>query len=194
MFFADGAPLTAAQREQLVARAIGVVDEPVLTLAVEEDTLLVDLGCNVGDKGWVLVDAATGATSVPGVWAAGNAANPRAQVVTAAGEWFAAAIAINNSLVEEDLATAVMSFRLSNPMKEHHVHRRPPPASSHRQGSGRSAQQAPARRHDLGRGLPDPTVQPAAEQGRSGVPATRSRYWRVRGTSPWRGIVGRLTA
>ena len=143
VFFANGATLTAAQREQLVARAVGVVDEPVVSLAVDadqltgvvvaggrvvpreavfvrpqfvaNDTLLVDLGCNVRDTGWVQVDA-TGATSVPGVWAAGNATNPRAQVITAAGEGSAAAIAINNSLVEEDLPIAVTNFRLGLPV------------------------------------------------------------------------------
>ena len=41
------------------------------------------------------------------MWAAGNAVNPRAQVITAAGEGSAAAIAINNDLVEEDIATAL---------------------------------------------------------------------------------------
>lgn len=59
--------------------------------------------------GWVAVDG-TGRTSVTGVWAAGNAVNPRAQVITAAGEGSAAAIAINNDLVEEDLA--LETFRL----------------------------------------------------------------------------------
>jgi thioredoxin reductase len=139
VFFANGATLTAAQREQLVARAIGVVEEPVVRLAVEDDhlsgvvidsgrivprtaifvrprfvpndTLLVDLGCTVRDTGWVQVDG-TGATSVPGVWAAGNATNPRAQVITAAGEGSAAAIAINNSLVDEDLPLAATNFPL----------------------------------------------------------------------------------
>jgi thioredoxin reductase len=52
-----------------------------------------------------------GRTSVPGLWAAGNAVNPRAQVVTAAGEGSAAAIAINNDLTEEDTAAAVTEFR-----------------------------------------------------------------------------------
>ncbi|HEY0644777.1 MAG TPA: NAD(P)/FAD-dependent oxidoreductase [Nocardioides sp.] len=142
VLFANGAALTAAQREQLVARAIGVVDEPVVSLVVDDDrltgvvveggrvvprsavfvrpqlvpndSLLVDLGCVVGDSGWVRVDA-TGATSVPGIWAAGNATNPRAQVITAAGEGSAAAIAINSSLVEEDLPIAVAGFRLGLP-------------------------------------------------------------------------------
>ena len=44
---------------------------------------------------------------MPGVWAAGNAANPRAQVITAAGEGSAAAIAINADLVEDDVRTAI---------------------------------------------------------------------------------------
>ena len=43
-------------------------------------------------------------TSVPGVWAAGNATNPRAQVITAAGEGSAAAIAINTDLLHEDIS------------------------------------------------------------------------------------------
>jgi thioredoxin reductase len=73
----------------------------------------VDLGCTVRDSGWVQVDG-TGATGVPGVWAAGNATNPRAQVITAAGEGSAAAIAINNSLVEEDVSIAVTDFRLGH--------------------------------------------------------------------------------
>ena len=49
----------------------------------------------------------SGATSVPGVWAAGNVANPRAQVITAAGEGSAAAIALNAALVQEDVRAAV---------------------------------------------------------------------------------------
>lgn len=143
VLFANGATLTATQREQLVARAIGVVDEPVISLAVDDDRmtgvvvrggrvipraavfvrprlaphddLLVALGCDVGETGWVRVDA-TGATSVAGIWAAGNATDPRAQVITAAGEGSAAAIAINNALVDEDVPAAVTSFRLGLPL------------------------------------------------------------------------------
>ena len=40
------------------------------------------------------------------MWAAGNATNPRAQVITAAGEGSAAAIAINTELVQADIAAA----------------------------------------------------------------------------------------
>lgn len=143
VFFPNGDPLTTDQREQFVARAIGIVDDPVARLLVVEndhltgvelvsgqvipraavfvrprfvpnDTLLTGLGCATSDNGWVVADA-TGRTSVPGVWAAGNAVNPRAQVITAAGEGSAAAIAINNDLVDEDIPIAVTDFRLGLP-------------------------------------------------------------------------------
>lgn len=143
VFFANGQPLTANQREQFAARAIGVVDAPVASIIVKDDrltgvelvtgqviartavfvrpqfvphdTLLTDLGCATHDSGWVTVDV-TGRTSVPGVWAAGNAVNPRAQVITAAGEGSAAAISINNDLVDEDLRSAVANLRLGLPL------------------------------------------------------------------------------
>jgi thioredoxin reductase len=113
VYFANDTSLTADQREQLVARAIGVVDGRVTGLDVQDDSLssvcvdgsrpcprdalfvaptfvpnsslLADLGCELRDDGWVQVDG-TGRTSIDGVWAAGNAVNPRAQVITAAGE------------------------------------------------------------------------------------------------------------
>src|SRR3954449_5388538 len=138
VFFTHTGELTDLEREQLIARAIGVVDDPVARLVVNEDRLtgvelasgqavartavfvrpalvpnsdlLVHLGCATHDNGWVVVDS-VGQTSVPGVWAAGNAANPRAQVVTAAGEGSAAAIAINNDLADEDTAAAVDEYR-----------------------------------------------------------------------------------
>ena len=64
------------------------------------------LGCQLLPGGLVRADA-DGRTSVPGVWAAGNAANPRAQVITAAGEGSAVAIAINTALVADDVDRAV---------------------------------------------------------------------------------------
>jgi NADPH-dependent glutamate synthase beta subunit-like oxidoreductase len=48
-----------------------------------------------------------GLINVPGVWAAGNVADPRAQVITAAGAGSAAAIAIDADLVQEDVDLAV---------------------------------------------------------------------------------------
>ena len=153
VFFPHPDELTADEREQLVARAIGIVDGEVCGLEVQDDRLcgvvvdglgvvrrdavfvaprfvassdlLVRLGCDTDSNGWVLVDA-TGRTSVPGVWAAGNAVFPRAQVITAAGEGSAAAIALNNDLVEEDVRDAVALFRLGMP-----VQRRPRPPAGH---------------------------------------------------------------
>ncbi len=138
VFFTHTGELSADEREQLVARAIGVVDGPVGRLVVEDDRLrgveledgrfvrrdavfvrpavvpnsdlLTALGCATRENGWVEADP-TGLTSVPGVWVAGNAVNPRAQVITAAGEGSATAIAINADLVEEDVRTAVHDFR-----------------------------------------------------------------------------------
>lgn len=74
--------------------------------APHPDGLLAKIGCELNDAGFPIVDA-TGLTSVRGVWVAGNAANPRAQVITAAGEGSSAAIAINNDLVQEDVSLAV---------------------------------------------------------------------------------------
>ena len=122
------------ERASLDARRIAVVDGPVERLVVDDDRLrgvqLADgrevpraaifirpalrahedgpaaaLGCELVAGGLVQVDA-DGRTSVPGVWAAGNASNPRAQVITAAGEGSAVAIAINTELVAGDVNRA----------------------------------------------------------------------------------------
>jgi thioredoxin reductase len=77
---------------------------------VPDNDALTELGCEIDDNGWVVTDA-TGRISVPGVWVAGNAANPRAQVITAAGEGSTGAIAINADLVDEDVAEAVRDHR-----------------------------------------------------------------------------------
>ncbi len=139
VYFAHTTSLSEAQREQLGARGVRVVEGPVVRLVVEDDELcglevadglvversavfvrprfvpntelLGDLGCVVDAEGWVTADS-TGATSVPGVWVAGNAGNPRAQVITAAGEGSAAAIALNTDLVDEDVAQHVRRHRL----------------------------------------------------------------------------------
>jgi thioredoxin reductase len=139
VFFPHTTGLAADQREQLVARAVGVVDGIVKRVVVDDDQLtgieladgrvvrraaafvrprfvpnadlLVGLGCAVDDDGWTVADAA-GRTSVAGVWVAGNAADPRAQAITAAGEGSAAAIALNADLVEEDIEKDVRLYRL----------------------------------------------------------------------------------
>ena len=130
VLFAHTTAVSEEERAGLGARGVAVVDGPVERLVVADDRLravaLADgrtverdavflrpalrahdggpaarLGCALGPEGLVQTDA-DGRTSVPGVWAAGNATNPRAQVITAAGEGSAVAIAINTDLVEAD--------------------------------------------------------------------------------------------
>jgi thioredoxin reductase len=76
---------------------------------VPHSRLLVELGCDADDTGWVTTDP-SGRTSVAGVWAAGNVVDPRAQVITAAGAGSAAAIALNADLVDDDIRHALDAF------------------------------------------------------------------------------------
>jgi thioredoxin reductase len=52
----------------------------------------------------------TGRTSVPGVWVAGNVADPMAQVVSSAAAGLTAGAAINMDLIAEDTAAAVATY------------------------------------------------------------------------------------
>ena len=130
VLLANGLAVSGPEREGLARRGIRVVDGTVARLAVTDDRLeavvladgtavrreavfvrpslrprggelLEALAVEVDEGGFARVDG-TGRTSAAGVWAAGNVANPRAQVITAAGEGSAAAIAINADLVQED--------------------------------------------------------------------------------------------
>ena len=141
MFFTHTYPITATEREMLDARGIQVIDGVIERLSVvndrldavqltdggsipraalfirpalhaRDDSLIRSLGFEVDEGGFAKVDA-TGRTTVSGIWAAGNASNPRAQVITAAGEGSAAAIDINNDLVEEDVREARQSLTAS---------------------------------------------------------------------------------
>lgn len=72
------------------------------------DGILQQLGAERSDSPfgpWTTVDA-TGRTSVPGVWAVGNAANPTALVPIAAGSGATAALVINAELVAADIDAA----------------------------------------------------------------------------------------
>jgi thioredoxin reductase len=127
-----------AQRELLTARGIRIVEGAVARPVVGNDQLqgvelgggtvipraavfvrprfvpntelLIGLGCAVDEHGWVVPDQ-VGRTSVADVWVAGNAADPRAQVISAAGEGSAAAIALNADLVDEDVKRALADHR-----------------------------------------------------------------------------------
>ena len=137
VYFTPPDTLSATERAELLARAIGVVEGTIDQLVIDGDhlrgvlmsdgcvvprdvlfvptrftpnnNLLVGLGCVVDGDGWVVADH-TGRTSVPGVWAAGNVIDPRAQVISAAGAGSAAAIAINADLVDDDVRDAVLDF------------------------------------------------------------------------------------
>ena len=126
--------LTAPERQGLAARGIAIAEGATVRVIVEDDRLrgveldgdrtvacdalfvpprfvpnselLAGLGCDLDVDGWPITDP-DGLTSVAGVWVAGNVTNARAQVITAAGEGSAAAIAINADLVEEDVRNAV---------------------------------------------------------------------------------------
>jgi thioredoxin reductase len=135
VYFTAPGTLTSSERTGLLARAIGVVEGTIDQLVIDGDDqlrgvqmhdgcvipldalfvpprlapnngVLLALGCDLDDDGWVTTDP-TGRTSVPGVWAAGNLVDPRAQVITAAGAGSAAAIALNADLVDDDVVTAV---------------------------------------------------------------------------------------
>ncbi|TDC81249.1 NAD(P)/FAD-dependent oxidoreductase [Actinomadura sp. 7K507] len=70
---------------------------------VAKDGPLTDLGCETGEDGFVAVDA-TGRTSVPGVWAAGNVTNPMGQVIIVASAGAMSAAMINADLIEAEIA------------------------------------------------------------------------------------------
>lgn len=135
VFFAHTYELTATEHAELQARGVRVVLDEVARLVVEDDRLvgvelldgpviaraavfirpnnsphddglLAGLGCELDPAGYAAVDG-SGRTTNPGVWAAGNVVDPRAQVITAAGAGSAAAIALNADLVQEDIERAV---------------------------------------------------------------------------------------
>jgi thioredoxin reductase len=142
VYIAPAGSLTAAEHRQLVARGIGIAEGVAQRVIVASDRLcgvaldgdravacdalfvpprfvpnselLAGLGCALDEDGWPRADA-DGLTSVAGVWVAGNVANARAQVITAAGEGSAAAIAINAALVEEDVRKAVLASAGTRP-------------------------------------------------------------------------------
>ncbi|GAA3030541.1 NAD(P)/FAD-dependent oxidoreductase [Streptosporangium longisporum] len=127
-------PIGDEDRRRLDARDVSVVEGPVTELVVENDRLtgvrvtgrdvvpvaamfvtpgstanddlLIALGCEMDENGWVRTDP-DGLTSVPGVWAAGNVAHDTAHVITAAGNGLVTAIAVNADLVEADVRAAL---------------------------------------------------------------------------------------
>ena len=134
-FYLNGITLAVHERARLASIGVAVVDAGGAalhrsdrgTLAVElasgeiidhdcafvaprmqpRDEAFSELGlARAGLTPWIETDA-TGRTSVGGVWAAGNLSNPRAQVITAAGEGSAAAIDMSGYLLDYDLGRAL---------------------------------------------------------------------------------------
>jgi thioredoxin reductase len=125
----------AEEAERLAARGITIVDGPVAALEVVAlDAVVVSprLTARAGvlqSLGLKPVDAVlnghvigsqipadpTGATAVPGVWAAGNVADVRAHVIAAAAAGMNAAAAINADLIAEETRDAVDAYRHSVP-------------------------------------------------------------------------------
>jgi thioredoxin reductase len=134
---------TDAEREQLAARDIAIIEGEVASLVVADDRLtgvrlrtdvviprqalvvaprfaanadiLVSLGLDVtahpsGIGTYIAADA-MGRTAVPGVWVAGNVADPQAQVIGAATAGLMAAAAINADLIAEEVQRAVAARR-----------------------------------------------------------------------------------
>jgi thioredoxin reductase len=134
VFFAHTGDVCAADRAQLTARGIGVVDGEVVRLVVDDDRLmgveladgtivprsavfvrprnvphpdglLTSLGAETTAEGFARVDR-DGRTTAAGVFAAGNVVDPRAPVIAAAGAAATAAMAINAELVDDDVRRA----------------------------------------------------------------------------------------
>ena len=126
--------VSAAERTQLAARGIPVVDGEITRLVVDDDHLtgveladarvvprtavfirprnvphpdglLAGLGIDLSAEGFVAVDR-DGRTSRPGVSAAGNLVDPRGSVIAAAGAATTAAMALNADLVQDDVQLA----------------------------------------------------------------------------------------
>ena len=139
IFFAHALALGAPDRSILEARDVRLVTGEVARLVVEDDRLTgvemtdgrvipraavfirptsvphpdglaASLGYAVDDTGFPMVDP-SGRTSVPWIWAAGNAVDPRLQVIASAGTGSVAAIAINADLVLDDAARALERLR-----------------------------------------------------------------------------------
>ncbi|MFI1865773.1 NAD(P)/FAD-dependent oxidoreductase [Streptomyces jumonjinensis] len=151
VFFPHTLEPTGGERERLAARGVRIAGGRVVRLVADGDRLrgvelaggrveprsavfvvprmtpqdgpLTALGCARDADGWVVVDA-SGRTSVPGVWAVGNVADRRAQVITAAGMGSAAAIAVDHDLLDEEIGRAVAAHRAPAPSPV----RPPPPA------------------------------------------------------------------
>jgi thioredoxin reductase len=137
--FLNGMPEPSdAERRQLAARGVTVVDGLVESLKIDGDALagvrlaggevvpvqavvvapkfvaragfLAELGLAVSDSpmGAHVPSDANGLTSVPGVWVAGNVTDLKAQVLASAAAGAWTAVMINMDLMEDEMAAALL--------------------------------------------------------------------------------------
>lgn len=136
VFFANGMPLADEDRAKMELRGTRIVEAPVRRVVAEDDRLrgveladgtfvardalfvqtrlvidqpwLTSLGVELGGDEMIahVVTDASGKTSVPGIWAAGNVASPMSQVIMAASAGMMAGATINMDLVLDDIARA----------------------------------------------------------------------------------------
>lgn len=142
VYFLNGHELDDADRTKLTARGVRIEERPVRKLVTAGEsgklsgveltdgtivpreavflvptlepnsTLLDALGCEKDpDTGWVTAGPG-GRTSVPGVWVAGNVADPTNGVIAAAGAASTIAAQINATLVEADVEAAVAAVEV----------------------------------------------------------------------------------
>jgi thioredoxin reductase len=93
-------------------------DVAFVTSTVEPtDALLREAGCATSDEAPhpVVVNVA-GATSVPGIYAAGNTVDPVAQLAQAAAQGSRVGTSVNQSLLDEDVASALVSAVAGRPV------------------------------------------------------------------------------
>jgi thioredoxin reductase len=142
-YFGHTLPPSAEELEQLMARGIRIVPGEVAAVEVRDDRLtgvrladgaviacetvvlaprmvaragfLAGLGLRLVEHpaGERIVADPTGATEVPGVWAAGNVTDLSAQVGAAAAAGALAAARINADLIEEEVRAEVAALRAS---------------------------------------------------------------------------------
>lgn len=134
VLFPDELTLSTVERDRLAARGVTVAEGRVTRLVVDDDqlrgvelaggrfvpraavyvapvfvpftALATSLGCELDESGFVAADP-MGRTTAFGVYAAGNATTPMAQVITAASAGSTAATAITADLLEEDVERAL---------------------------------------------------------------------------------------
>jgi thioredoxin reductase len=108
----DGDALTGLELADGTHAALDVVFASGVMVPL--DDLLRQLGAEQADTAfgpWTTADP-MGRTSVPGLWVAGNSANPGALVPIAAASGTTAALAINAELVSEDVSLALAQLEL----------------------------------------------------------------------------------